>query len=639
MKIKFALLMALLAISSILSVSGHTYRERYAGVLEHYSSDADSLKYKAALYIIDNMEGHRSPEGVAMESYISRIHTMRRSKGIRELQAAWYASLKEGRVETVPDSCVVSSDFLISDIDNAFCTWQQSQWKDSITFGQFCRYILPYRINDEHFGGNWRGPLRQRYGAVIEGVTDMRKAFAIVRDTVFNVIALSNAYCPYNLDPLTCNAVGRAECSQRCILLVAVLRALGIPAVIDGTPMWADYSNKGHAWGAMVMNNGDTYTVFEKDREARRLNPVDASQFMPQYRVWEQDGFHYAVKTEKTPVKIYRMCYDRCNKVGKYDAMGLDSPFIKDVSGEYGLTTDVTIRTDSASEVYLCAYLSGRDWMPVAKAEPSGGSVTFRNVGKGSVCVPITVTDGRKTVLSCPFLVGEEGVERLFTPLMSRTGAITVDRKYPLCSYTTDTWAAMAGATFEGSMTEDFAVADTLAMITAAPCYMTTVSVSSGRRYRFLRYHAPQLNRSSLAELQFYTSDDAGGTRLLTGTHFAKGVDMADIGKVFDGNPATICRGRDVGYAIGLDLGDGNGQRVTRITFCPSTDLNFVEKGHLYELYYFDTEWRMIGREYARQDRLTFNNVPENAILLLKDRSGGMEERIFEYKDGKQIWH
>lgn len=618
----------------------HGFRAKYANVLRHYSLQAtDSLKYKAALFIIDNMEGHCSPEGVAMDKYIAHIQTMKKAKGIRELQATWQASLKDGDVDIVPDSAVVSDDFLINDIDNAFSAWQRSQWKDSVPFSLFCRYILPYRINDEHFGGNWREPLRKQYGAVIEGVADIRKAFTLVRDTVFKVIALSNSYCKYNLDPLTCNIVGRAECSQRCILLVAVLRALGIPAAIDGTPMWADYSNKGHAWAAMIMGNGDTYTVFEKDKEAKRMNPVDASLFLPRYKTWETDGFPYDIKTSKTPVKIYRMCYDRCNEIGEYDVMWLKSSFIKDVSAEYGLTSNVAIKADSASAVYLCAYMSGRDWVPVAKAFHEGGNIIFPNVGKGSVCVPIAVVDGKKKALSCPFLVGSNGIERWFSPSPSGAKTITIDRKYPLCSYTTDTWAGMRGAVFEGSMTADFSVADTLAVITAVPSYMTPIDVSSSKRYRFLRYHAPRLNRSSLAELLFYTSGDTGDTKLLVGRHFAEGVDSANIGNVFDGNPATICKGISVGYTIGLDLGEGNSQSVTKITLSPSTDLNFVEKGHLYELYCYDTEWKMLGRVYAHEDKLTFDNVPENAILLLKDRSGGMEERIFEYRDGKQVWH
>ena len=57
------------------------YREKYANVLRHYSQQAtDSLKYKAALFIIDNMEGHCSPEGVAMDKYIAHIQTMKKAK-------------------------------------------------------------------------------------------------------------------------------------------------------------------------------------------------------------------------------------------------------------------------------------------------------------------------------------------------------------------------------------------------------------------------------------------------------------------------------------------------------------------------------------------------------------------------------
>lgn len=642
MNMKFTLLTVLLAVSGFLSASSRTYRERYASVLEHYSSDADSMKRKAALFLIDNMEGHESPEGAAMESYIRRIHTMRKTEGIRELQAAWYASLKEGRVEMRPDSSVVSDKFLIQDIDNAFSIWRQSVWHDSITFGQFCRYILPYRINDEHFGGDWRTQLRERYAKVIEGVTDMRKAFALVRDTVFKVTALSNAYCEYNLDPMTCHAVGRAECSQRCILLAAVLRALGIPAAIDGTPMWADYSDKGHAWVAMVTNSGDTYTVFENDTTARQLNPVDASLFLSRYSIREEDGFPntYTIKTEKTPVKIYRLCYDRCNSGGEHDAGALGNPFIMDVSGRYGLTADVTVQCGGASTVYLCAYLSGRDWMPVAKAEAKDGSVTFRNVGRGSVCVPIAVADGRKDVLSCPFLVGDKGVERRFTPSPTNARTITIDRKYPLCSYTTDKWGLMRGTVFEGSMTADFRNADTLAVIATMPYRMTSLPVMAKERYRYLRYRASSDGfPASLAELQFLTTGADGMERQLSGTPLADGVDMKNVGNVFDGNASTICRALKPGYTLGIDLGEGNGRTVTRIVFCPSTDFNFVERGHLYELYCFGTEWRMIGRTYSKGDSLTFSNVPENALLLLKDRSGGTEERIFEYRDGRQIWH
>jgi len=78
---------------------------------------------------------------------------------------------------------------------------------------------------------------------------------------------------------------------------------------------------------------------------------------------------------------------------------------------------------------------------------------------------------------------------------------------------------------------------------------------------------------------------------------------------------------------------------ITKIVFSPSTDLNFVEQGHLYELLWFDTDWHLAGRVFSKKDNLEFGDVPKGALLLLKDRSGGVEERIFEYVDGRQVWH
>ncbi len=45
------------------------YRCKYSKVLQYYKfNDNDSLKYNAALFLIDNMEGHMSPEGKRWKS-------------------------------------------------------------------------------------------------------------------------------------------------------------------------------------------------------------------------------------------------------------------------------------------------------------------------------------------------------------------------------------------------------------------------------------------------------------------------------------------------------------------------------------------------------------------------------------------
>lgn len=78
---------------------------------------------------------------------------------------------------------------------------------------------------------------------------------------------------------------------------------------------------------------------------------------------------------------------------------------------------------------------------------------------------------------------------------------------------------------------------------------------------------------------------------------------------------------------------------MTRIRFTPKSDTNNVEPGHLYELYYFDRGWRLAGREVAKCNHLVFDGIPSGALLLSKDRTKGHEERIFEYRDNRQVWY
>ena len=501
-------------------------------------------------------------------------------------------------------------------------------------------YLIYPNVKETSFMSNIREEsLKKHYEPLIKGINDMKRAFAIIKDTVFKAVVLSNDYCPYTLDPLTCHTIGRGECTQRCIVLVSVLRSLGIPAAIDCLPMWSDYSNKGHAWVSIVAKNGETYTVYEQDTIAKIYNPIDASQFIPRYKIKPEDHCPYSVKTSKTPIKVYRNCFERYNDDREVNTDMLSSPFFRDVSKHYGLHSNIVVNVGECnSTTYLCCYSSGTDWIPVAKAKPKNGLTQFQNVGKGAVCVVTTIKNGKNVFLSKPFIVGEQGIERYFDP-SEKEESITINRKYPLCSYITDTWGYMRGGTFEGSMTKDFQIVDTIATITSMPFGMTTIEISRTNRYRYLRYHAPNRNRSSLAEIQFYTTDTTGNRKLLKGSTFGEGVDSMTLNKAFDGNISTICRGLQVGYFIGIDLGIGKESTVRTIKFCPSSDLNFVERNHLYELYYFDNEWHLIGRTYSGSETLTFDKVPKGSLLLLKDKSAGKEERIFEYVDGEQLWH
>lgn len=58
-----------------------------------------------------------------------------------------------------------------------------------------------------------------------------------------------------------------------------------------------------------------------------------------------------------------------------------------------------------------------------------------------------------------------------------------------------------------------------------------------------------------------------------------------------------------------------------------------------FQLYYWaNNRWTYVGTKQFVSHSLTFNNVPEGKIYLLKNPDAEGRERIFTYENGKQIW-
>ena len=89
-------------------------------------------------------------------------------------------------------------------------------------------------------------------------------------------------------------------------------------------------------------------------------------------------------------------------------------------------------------------------------------------------------------------------------------------------------------------------------------------------------------------------------------------------------------------FWVGLDYGKPT--LLNKVFFCPRTDDNDVSPGDEYELFYWDDQWSSLGKQSAQEHQLIYNNVPKNALLLLRDLTKGREERPFTYENGKQIW-
>ena len=44
------------------------------------------------------------------------------------------------------DAHIITAEYLIDNIDCAFDNWQKRPWNRSLSFEDFCEYLLPYRI-------------------------------------------------------------------------------------------------------------------------------------------------------------------------------------------------------------------------------------------------------------------------------------------------------------------------------------------------------------------------------------------------------------------------------------------------------------------------------------------------------------
>jgi hypothetical protein len=87
---------------------------------------------------------------------------------------------------------------------------------------------------------------------------------------------------------------------------------------------------------------------------------------------------------------------------------------------------------------------------------------------------------------------------------------------------------------------------------------------------------------------------------------------------------------------IGMELDSAT--TVTHVGICPRNDKNGIYEGMEYELFYWDDDWISLGKKVATTDKIRFDEIPENAVLWLRNLDEAEEERIFTLKDGKQVW-
>ncbi len=615
-------------------------------VLHYYQRDAaDSLKYKATCFLIENMPYYSYACGEQLEKYKLYYMWLKNSKGKSPQLIS--DSIKKvfgpiGNTVRKRDILEIDSAYLCSNIEWAFKVWKEQPWGKNISFDYFCEYILPYRIDDESLA-SWREMYYEKYNSLLDSLrmsNTLDKEDPVVAASYLIERLPNKEHIFTSVTPTAFGHIGpeyvqylSGSCREVTDFGVYLFRALGIPCAIDFIPM-SGSGSAGHFWLVTWDKNGEDYKM-------------DFPEPLQLVRKSWWYGMDMSAKMYRYTFSVNRELYESMAIYGEELYPFWRLPKFKDVTHGYAQYYKKEMKIPSeqiykekcnGKIAYLC--LSSRDsWIPVDWTEYDRNNLVFRNLKKSSMMRVATYENGALHFVTDPFIVDgwtnkshyySAGEEKQDVVLYAKSNIDTEnlfrDR--------------MIGGVFEGSNRADFADKDTLFLIQSKPYRLRTVVKSwSDKTYRYLRYVGPENASCNVAEISFYEPNDTTALKgKVLGTPGCSQQDGShEYTNAFDGKTWTSFDYIEpTGGWTGLDA--GKEVQVDHIVYTPRNRDNYIRPGDTFELFYCDGDWKSAGMMIATTDSLVYRNIPKDVLLLLRNHTRGVNERIFVYENGTQAW-
>ena len=611
-------------------------------VLSHYSENPkDSLKLQAAKFLIRAMYWHENITSPVWDEYYSKLDSINRLTSRRGYitpeQDSLYRQLtkEDSMITNMPDSRIINTDSLILHIEEAFKYYKPER----MSFSDFCEYLLPYRIGKERVGAQWLPLYRQSAMQSIcyNGADSIEDVYShlhnvlrlLKKDHKAQVIYEDEIEAGYS--PMLLDNMRRGTCTNYSELACFLFRSLGIPTAIDLIPAWANRSIA-HSWNAFVSDIPLEDTVTTRD-------------FSLAANLWDSIG-HHIMNREERISKIYRITFSAQTTSLAYrhsdeDIHGFfQSPFLKDVTKEYLKVADVDVYVDNLTDhdsfIYLATF-DNRNWVPVAWADLRHGKAVFQDVGQGVVYLPCRYIKGNVQAVASPFVLDYDGQKRILTPDTLHRESMRLYRKYGVSNKVKRYMSLLKGGRIEISNDIRGNNPTVVAQFQdSLPLRYQRIDINPAIKGRYILFRGGDgTHGGEIAEMDVFgmSGERLKGTPI--GSH-AKSQHEHSL--AFDGDPLTYFMSEQENRGwIGLDL--GRKETVSHIDIIQHNDDNFIRCGDLYEMFYWDKFWRSLGCRIGTESQyLEYDSVPVNALLLLRDRTWGKEERIFTYEDGKQVW-
>lgn len=398
--------------------NSQTNKKELTRFLEHYKTNKDKDKYKAACFLIENMPNKYSINGKEQKIY---------------------------------DIDIVKADSLIKSLEHSFFLKEKSPYLKNYTFEQFCEYILPYRVADESLQYYWKWDCSRKFekqctNDIIQTAQNINAQIKIELSPEFYKDTLKS----YSSIIKT----GYGKCDDRTALVTMALRSVGIPAAFEFVPYWGS-NNNGYSFVSIILPDNKIYPLQNTDKQA--------------------NGDYYL--SRKTP-KIYRKMYsiqDLAKHIDNIPELFRHNDLL-DVTKLHNIgSCDVTVSTNinKEKENFLSVF-SPKRWVPVAFSS----SQTFHHIGTGNiynvdrnkeaidlgdgiVYLPTHWVNEEAIPIGSPIIVSEDSVREI-KPDTKHLERVVCKRKFPLNMRIVDFSKLMIMGVFEGANKADFSDATEL---------------------------------------------------------------------------------------------------------------------------------------------------------------------------------
>ena len=374
-------------------------------VLKHYKKPKDSLKLKAAYFLIGNMDGQCYSKAKLVDTSGNKVNfNVLDYPDYKTMVAAWDSVEKEiGSIDFTRDTLIydiniITAGYLIENIDLAFEAWHKP-WARQLTFEQFCEYVLPYRDSNEPLEP-WRPKMYKKYSWVEDSLKDKTnptEACILINNEIKSWYKFDPLFYrhPTDLGLSEMEEYKRGRCEDMTNLALYAMRSQGVPVMSDYTPAWPNTGNN-HAWNATLTKDGKV-VIF--------MGGLD-------------NPYEYRLNNKKA--KVYRKTFGRQkNSLAmikpEYEKVPgwVSSSHYVDVTADYIPVVDVKLKLqrpkpDSVNYAYIYVFNSGK-WKAIHWGEISGDSVTFTDMGKDIAYLPCYYKNGKYLPAGNQFILKENG--------------------------------------------------------------------------------------------------------------------------------------------------------------------------------------------------------------------------------------